>query len=65
MNLVEVYLEEVYSVREYIPSWAESTDKPFVIVNAKWSCYGSESVEERIFDSQSWENLKKNGYYLG
>ena len=40
MNLIETYLEELYSVKDYVPEWAdEFPDRTFVLVNAKWNCY--------------------------
>ena len=40
MNLIETYLEELYSVKDYVPEWADKfPDRTFVLVNAKsWSC---------------------------
>ena len=66
MNLVEIYLKEVYSVKNYVPKWAdEFPNRTFVLVNAKWNCYGHEYVKENLFNSYEWESIKKNGYYLG
>lgn len=66
MNLIETYLEELYSVKDYVPEWAdEFPDRTFVLVNAKWNCYGREYVEEKMFNNFQWESIKEKGYYLG
>ena len=66
MNLIETYLKELYSVKDYVPKWADKyPDRTYVLVNAKWNCCGYEYVKETLFDSDEWEDIKKHGYYFG
>ena len=66
MNIVKINLKEVYSVKDYAPKWVDKyPDRTFVLVNAKWNCYGHEFVKEALFDNYEWEDIKKYGYYFG
>lgn len=66
MNLIETYLEELISVKDYTEEWTkEFKDRTFVLVNAKWNCYGREYEEEKLFNNWQWEAIQRDGYYLG
>lgn len=66
MNLVEIYLKEIYNIIDYVPEWAnEFPDRKFVLVKAKWNCYGHEYIKEDLFNVDEWEIIKEKGYYLG
>ena len=66
LNLVENYLKEIISVEDYSNEWTNKfSDRTFVKVKAKWNCYGREFVVTDIFNNLEWENILKNGYYLG
>jgi hypothetical protein len=65
MNLLEIYLEELINVKDYVPEWAnEFPDRTFVLVNAKWNCYGNIKTEEKLFNNSEWESIKEKGYYM-
>lgn len=66
MNLLKIHLEELISVEDYIPEWAnEFPDRTFVLVKAKWNCYGRVEEKEQLFNNFEWESIKEKGYYLG
>ncbi len=65
MNLLEQYIEEVISEEPYTEEWTKKYDKEFVKVKLVTNCYGRKRYEEQIFDTDKWEKVKEQGYYMG
>lgn len=66
MNLLEIYLEEIISVKPYESEWTEKfKDRSFVKVVGTFNCYGNKKEETRIFNNFEWESIKEKGYYIG
>lgn len=62
MNLVEQYIQEILYEKIVINPY---TNKPCCIVIMITDCCGCVSTVEKIFDVEEWEQVKKQGYYLG
>jgi hypothetical protein len=62
MNLVEQYIKEILSEKIEINPY---TNKPCCVVKMITDCCGCISEVEKIFDVEEWEQVKKQGYYLG
>ena len=60
MNLLEHYIDEIYS-EEKIEH--EDLGK-FVKVSMKVNCYGRVSDTIELFPEVHWEVIKKQGYYM-
>ena len=63
MNLVEVYLKEVHEEKPYTNE--EFSDKDFTKVTATWVSFGVEYKKTLVLRTEQWEQIKKQGYYLG
>lgn len=63
MNLVEVYLKEVHEEKPYIIE--EFSDTDFIEVTATWVSWGGEDKKTKVFSTEQWKQIKKQGYYLG
>ena len=61
MNLVEHYIQEIYSEEE---SPVSASGRVYVDVCVKVDCYGRVEVVRRIVEKQMWEREKKQGFYL-
>jgi hypothetical protein len=62
MNLIEQYIKEILSEKIEINPY---TNKPCYVVKMITDCCGCISEVEKIFDAEEWEQVKKQGYYLG
>lgn len=69
MNILEQYIDEVYSVEdvtEEMKAHGISTgDELFFRVRMSVDCYGNTSDTEQIFRASEWEKVKKKGYFMG
>ena len=68
MNILECYIEEIYSEEPYVPKQENMSTlllDEYVKVKYKYTCYGSSNVTEDIFTKEEWEEIKKKGYYMG
>lgn len=66
MNLLEIYIKKIHSVEPYNTEWTrEFPDKEFVKVDVTTDCYGNVRREQRVFNTQEWEEIKKKGYWMG
>ena len=57
MNLVEIWINEIIS--------EEELENEMVRVKATYVCWGAKETKERIYPKNYWEQIKKQGYYLG
>jgi hypothetical protein len=62
MNLIEHYIQEILSEKIKVNPY---TNKPCCVVKMIVDCYGNVSEVNSIFDVEEWEQVKKQGYYLG
>lgn len=69
MNILEQYIDEVYSVEDVTKEMEEHViavgDERWLRVRMKVDCYGSKSDTEQIFRASEWEEAKKKGYFMG
>ena len=66
MNLVKVYLKEVHGEKPYINEmFKQFSDKEFTEVTATWISWGVEDKKTLVLRTEQWEQIKKQGYYLG
>ena len=69
MNILEQYIDEVYSVEDVTKEMEEHGiavgDERFFRVCMKVDCYGNKSDTEQIFRASEWEEVKKKGYFMG
>ena len=66
MNLVKVYLKEVHEEKPYTnESLKQFSDKDFTKVTATWVSFGVEYKKTLVLRTEQWEQIKKQGYYLG
>lgn len=67
MNLLEHYIQQIYSIEEVTKCFVEKTGtqpkEPLLKVKLRVNCYGNESEETKMFFRSEWEEAKKNGYY--
>ena len=61
MNLVENYIEPGYTVRTVRNKAGES----FVKFDGFVNCYGNVTHQSRIWTIDQWQQIKKQGYFLG
>lgn len=68
MNLVENYIEEVYSVDDVTDVFKKMTGKlpkeRMLSVEMRVSCYGHVEDVSRVFYKTEWEKAQKDGYYM-
>lgn len=68
MNLLEHYIEEVYSVEDITEEFKKivghSPCRPMVKAKMKINCYGAKEDTEHTFFIDEWEEAKKQGYYM-
>lgn len=68
MNLLEHYIQEVYSIKDVTEEWEKlmgrKANESFVKVKMCVNCYGQVSITEKIFCLSEWEQVKSQGYYL-
>lgn len=65
MNLLEHYIEEVYSVEPYEEEWTKKFPQhTYVKVSLTYNCYGSINYRKIIFRTEEWEKNQKQGYYM-
>lgn len=65
MNLVEHYIEEVHSVKPYVEDWTRKLNKPFVIVELTYNCYGTYGEHKWVYSVDEWNEIREKGFYLG
>ena len=66
MNLVKVYLKEVHEEKPYTDERLKQfSDKDFTKVTATWVSWGVEYKKTLVLRTEQWEQIKKQGYYLG
>lgn len=66
MNLVKVYLKEVHEEKSYTnESLKQFSDKDFIEVTPTWISWGVEDKKTLVLRTEQWEQIKKQGYYLG
>lgn len=65
MNLLEQNIERIISEKPYKEEWTKAYNDKFVRVNMIVECYGSRSEVNKIFTVDKWEEVKKEGFYLG
>lgn len=65
MNLVEHYIEEVHSVKPYVEDWTRKLNKPFVIVELTYNCYGTLGEHKWVYSVDEWNDIREKGFYLG
>ena len=66
MNVVKVYLKEIYEEKPYTTEWFKQfSDKEFVKVTATWISFGVECKKTIVLDTKVWKQIKEQGYYLG
>ena len=65
MNLLEHYIKEVHSVKEYNEEWTkEFPDEKFVRVDITYDCYGSIERNFHVWNTDAWNRIKKKGYFM-
>lgn len=65
MNLLEHYIKEIHNVESYEVSWTkELAHKKFVKVDMTHNCWGDLKRETQIFDTNQWEQIKEQGYFM-
>lgn len=69
MNILEQYIDDVYSVEDVTKEMEEHgiavCDERFFRVCMKVDCYGNKQDTEQIFRASEWEEAKKKGYFMG
>ena len=66
MNLVKVYLKEGHEEKPYTDERLKQfSDKDFTKVTATWVSFGGEYKKTLVLRTEQWEQIKKQGYYLG
>lgn len=69
MNILENYIDEVYSVEDVTEQMEEHGiavgGERFFRVRMSVDCYGNKSVKKQIFRASEWEEAKKKGYFMG
>lgn len=66
MNIVKVYLKEVYEEKPYTDERLKQfSDKDFTKVTATWVSFGIEYKKTLVLRTEQWKQIKKQGYYLG
>lgn len=63
MNILEIYIEEVISVEE-VPH-VEWMNQKYLNVKLIANCYGNVKEYERWFGEKEWEQVQKQGYFMG
>lgn len=68
MNLLEHYITKIDYVKEFNEwnneEWAKGIE--FVKVGLWWRCYRDEDeFSEKIWRVSQWEQIKKQGYFMG
>ena len=58
MNMVDVHIKEVHSVKEYPEA------EGFVVVDMTTDCWGAIDRVEEVFHIERWEQIRKEGKYL-
>ncbi|MFS1518595.1 hypothetical protein V1503_19340 [Bacillus sp. SCS-151] len=64
MNLLEQYITEIHSVEKCEEGWTKKFDKEFIKAKLTTNCYGNEKTDDHIFDTEKWEKVKKQGYFM-
>ena len=68
MNLLENYIQEIYSVEDVTKHFIEKTNQepkePLIKVKLKVNCYGNVEDKVKIFFLSEWEEAQKQGYYM-
>lgn len=62
MNLLEVWIVEVYSVKELVDPIEM---RGMLEIDAMTNCYGQGKRETLYFRPEQWEEVKEKGFYLG
>ena len=57
LNLLEIWINEIIS--------EEELENEMVRVKATYVCWGAKETKEMIYQKKYWEQIKKQGYYLG
>ncbi len=68
MNLLEHFLVEVIKIEKFDEDWTEeywAKDKDWLWVTATFACYGRKDTHRRVYSREQWDNIVKQGYYLG
>lgn len=65
MNILEHYIKEIHSVEPYEESWTKDfPQKKFVKVDFTHDCHGSVRRTTVVFDTDEWEEVRKQGYFM-
>lgn len=68
MNLLEHYIEKVYSVKDITKEYEKSTgckpDEPFLKIDLKYDCYGNKERKTVYYYASQWEKIRKKGYFM-
>ena len=70
MNLLEHYIQPGYKVKKIPPeevpfNYDRSCYQGFVTFDGKVDCYGNIQQVHEIFSVEEWNEIRKQGYYMG
>lgn len=66
MNLLEHYIKEIHSVKEYNEEWTkEFPDTQFIEADITYDCYGTIERKKHVWNINTWNRIKENGYFMG
>lgn len=66
--LLRVNLKKVHEVKECNEKWCSYEPfkgVTFLMIDATWECAGEEGRIMRVFRKNVWEEIEKQGYYMG
>jgi len=62
--MLEQHIREVHSVEPHTADWTKEFEKEFVEVRMTINCYGVIETKKRVFDTEEWERVKAQGYFM-
>lgn len=68
MNLLEHYIEKIYSEKDitlkYMKNMGKIPSEPIIEVDLEYNCYGNIKRNIQIFSESAWKETKEKGYFM-
>ncbi|WP_144564069.1 hypothetical protein [Bacillus licheniformis] len=65
MNLLEQYIQEVHNEEPYSEPWTKRFEDEFAKAEITTNSYGVVKRHTEVWTKKQWNDIKKQGYYMG